>query len=202
VFHDAAEPLDPDDWLRTIESKFGLLQCSDQQKTLFVAQQLEGPAGAWWANYTATLAAFYQVSWNEFKEVFRPYHIPEGLMERKAKEFAALTQDNRNVHEYSKRFNQLALYAPDEVNTKEKRKKRFLKGLNADLRHYLRMHTAGSFTTLISNALVAEDSFRQLEAEKKRKAIASGSSRGPPQKYHLVYHGLPPQRSGYRPPQP
>ena len=37
IFHKAEEPLEADDWLRTIEQKFGLLHYSDIQKTLFVA---------------------------------------------------------------------------------------------------------------------------------------------------------------------
>ena len=37
VFSEAEEPLDADNWLRVIESKFGLLQCSEQHKPLFAA---------------------------------------------------------------------------------------------------------------------------------------------------------------------
>jgi len=40
LFHKTDEPLDADAWLRTIESKFGLLPvpCSEANKTLFAAQ--------------------------------------------------------------------------------------------------------------------------------------------------------------------
>ena len=40
LFHKTDEPLDADAWLRTIESKFGLLPvpCSEANKTLFIAQ--------------------------------------------------------------------------------------------------------------------------------------------------------------------
>jgi hypothetical protein len=47
VFADATDPLEVDSWLRTIESKFGLLHCTEYQKTLHVAQQRRGSAGAW-----------------------------------------------------------------------------------------------------------------------------------------------------------
>jgi hypothetical protein len=40
VFADAIDPLETDSWLRTMESKFGLLHCTKYQKTLYVAQQL------------------------------------------------------------------------------------------------------------------------------------------------------------------
>jgi hypothetical protein len=40
------DPLETDDWLHTIESKFSLLHCTEYQKTLYAAQQLRGLAGA------------------------------------------------------------------------------------------------------------------------------------------------------------
>ena len=54
IFTTAQDPLDADDWLRTIESKFGLLpHLTVQQKAQFAAQLLHSPAGAWWANFVA-----------------------------------------------------------------------------------------------------------------------------------------------------
>jgi hypothetical protein len=41
VFADATDPLEADSWLPTTESKFGLLHCTEYQKTLYAAQQLE-----------------------------------------------------------------------------------------------------------------------------------------------------------------
>jgi hypothetical protein len=38
VFPDATDPLDADSWLHTIESKFGLLHCTEYQMTLYAAQ--------------------------------------------------------------------------------------------------------------------------------------------------------------------
>jgi hypothetical protein len=38
VFPEAMDPLEADSWLRMTEPKFGLLRCSETQKTLFAAQ--------------------------------------------------------------------------------------------------------------------------------------------------------------------
>jgi hypothetical protein len=38
LFIEAGEHLKEDHWLRVIESKFGLLHCTEVQKTLFAAQ--------------------------------------------------------------------------------------------------------------------------------------------------------------------
>jgi hypothetical protein len=41
LFTEAGEPLEADHWLRVMESKFGLLRCTEVQKTLFTVQQLQ-----------------------------------------------------------------------------------------------------------------------------------------------------------------
>jgi hypothetical protein len=66
-----------------MESKFGLLHCTEVQKTLFTAQQLRGDASAWWVNYTATHPVYYQVSWTEFCNAFHAHYIPAGMMRKK-----------------------------------------------------------------------------------------------------------------------
>jgi hypothetical protein len=72
------------------------------QKTLLVAQQLHGDANAWWANYTATRPADYQVSWTEFHNAFRAHYIPADVMRKKRQEFMDLKQGGRSVHDNSK----------------------------------------------------------------------------------------------------
>jgi hypothetical protein len=83
LFTEAGEPLEADHWLRVIESKFGLLQCTEVLKTLFIVQQLRGNASVWWANYAATRPADYQVSWTEFCSAFRAHYNPAGVMRKK-----------------------------------------------------------------------------------------------------------------------
>jgi hypothetical protein len=70
TFAKATDPLEVDNWLRIIKSKFGLLYWTEIQKTLFVAQKLHGPTSAWWANFTATIQDSHQVPWAEFRTAF------------------------------------------------------------------------------------------------------------------------------------
>ena len=70
IFSDAEEPVEADNWLRVIESKFGLLPCTEVQKPLFVAQQLRGAASAWWTNYLVLVPKAHQVTWTEFRSAF------------------------------------------------------------------------------------------------------------------------------------
>jgi hypothetical protein len=83
IFSGRKDPLEADGWVRTIESKFSLLNYTKYQKTLYAAQQLRGPAGAWWPSYTATLPADHHVPWGEFRTAFRGHHLLAGTMRRK-----------------------------------------------------------------------------------------------------------------------
>jgi hypothetical protein len=43
--------MDVDDWLKTIEKKLHVVQCSNWERVLFASHQLEGPASEWWDTY-------------------------------------------------------------------------------------------------------------------------------------------------------
>jgi hypothetical protein len=90
LFTEVGEPLEADHRLRVMESKFGLLRCTEVQKTLFTVQQLRGDASAWWANYTATRPADYQTPWVEFRDAFRAHYISTGVVTKKRQEFMDL----------------------------------------------------------------------------------------------------------------
>jgi hypothetical protein len=203
LFTEAGEPLEADHWLRVMESKFGLLHCTKVQKTLFAAQQLWGDASAWWANYTTTCPTDYQVPWAEFHNAFRAYYIPAGVMRKKHQEFMDLKQGGRSMHDYSKQFNHLAQYAPDQVDTDEKKKDRFMIGLSAKLQERMALNTGGTFSEFVSNVMIADDAIRTHKEIKKRKVVAAPSSSTPP-KYQTVYHHGPtypprPQHQHQRP---
>jgi hypothetical protein len=57
LFFKAEETLEADEWIRVMEQKFRLIQCTETQKPLFAAQQLRGPASTWWANFAAVQPA-------------------------------------------------------------------------------------------------------------------------------------------------
>jgi hypothetical protein len=91
-----------------MESKFGLLHCTEYQKTLYAAQQHRGAAGAWWASYIPTLHDDHHVPWDEFCTAFHAHHLSVGLLHSKLKEFLDLKQGNHSILDYTRQFNTLA----------------------------------------------------------------------------------------------
>jgi hypothetical protein len=133
VFTRADEPLEADDWLRTMEQKFDLIDCTEYQKSVFASQQLRGAAGAWWGNHLAAQPVGHRVTWAEFREAFRAHFIPEGIMLRRLEEFLALKQGDQSVMQYVGKFNHLSQYATDQVNSDRKKQACFMRGLNSKI---------------------------------------------------------------------
>jgi hypothetical protein len=121
VFADATNHLEADSWLRTTESKFGLLHCTEYQKTLYAAQQLRGVAGAWWDSYITTLLDDHHVPWGEFCTAFCAHHLSVGLLSSKLKEFLELEQGNCSVLNYMRQVNTLAQYGSYHIDREEKK---------------------------------------------------------------------------------
>jgi hypothetical protein len=200
--------LDADVWLRVMESKFSLLtgDCPDDTKARFAAQQLRGPARTWWDHVRAMLPAGHEVSWEEFKTVFRGHHIPTGILDRKLNEFLALNQGTRMVLQYAQAFNDLCQYAGYHDDSDEKKRDCFRRGLNTKLRERLNIIRVDSFNEVVNLAISQEDCIVAHRAEKKRKAPMSAPS-AQPHRFRIVSHnqsrGFQQQASRWviRPPQ-
>jgi hypothetical protein len=145
TFAHSSDPMDAEDWLRTVERELHTAQCDDREKVLYGPRLLRGAAQSWWESYLATHANLDTITWEEFRGSFHQYHVPAGVMTVKKEEFLALKQGSSFVSEYRDRFLQLSRYAPEDVNTDVKRQYRFLRGLVDPLQYQLMNHTFPTF---------------------------------------------------------
>ena len=133
------DPLEFDDWLRTIEKKLEIARTKEVDKVSFATHYLEGATAIWWDNAKAMWPACEEITWTNFKDHFCKYHIPAGIMKVKQHEFLALTQGSLSGSEYLHKFNYLARYSLYDVATKERKIDMLLGGLNQHLRCTLSM---------------------------------------------------------------
>jgi hypothetical protein len=167
--------LDADDWLKVISKKMDMTQCNDRERVLYAAGSLEGSAADWWDAYTTAHANADAITWEEFRTNFHSHHIPAGVMKLKQKEFLPLKQGNMSVSEYRNKVTQLSYYAPNDVNTDEKRHDHFLEGLIRLLNYQLQSHTFPNFQKLLDKAIDLESKCKEL-GEQKRKFQSQGQS--------------------------
>ena len=96
------------------------------------------------------------MTWDLFQEGFRAAHISSGVMKLKKEEFLDLRQGDRNVIEYMNEFNNLASYAPDEVDTDAKKRKRFLNGLDGKISILMTFSYTPDYQSLVDQAIILE----------------------------------------------
>jgi hypothetical protein len=170
--------MDVEDWLKGVEKKLVIAQCTDREKVLFAAHQLYGTTANWWETYCNAHVNIDAINWNEFKARFRTHYVPHGTMKLKRKEFTDLKQGGMSVNEYHNSFIQLSRYAPDYINMDEKKQDVFLNGLNDDIQFQLLNTDYADFQHMVDKAIVIENKIREMEKDGKRKVPFSGQSSG------------------------
>ena len=135
---------------------------------MFASHQLVGPAADWWDAYVEAHEEPDSINWQEFRTNFRSHHVPHGVMKLKKKEFQDLKQGSMTVSGYVTRFTQLSRYAPNEVDTDEKKQECFLNGLNDGLAYALEARDFVNFQAMVDKALVLEN--RRGIMDRKRKS--------------------------------
>jgi hypothetical protein len=199
VFTHASEPMEADDWLRAVEKQLNIAQCNDLEKVLYASGQLQGAAQDWWELFQyGHPENAPEITWKEFIENFRSYHIPEGLIELKQEEFRALKQGSMSVAEYHDKFAQLLRYAPAEVARDSDKQRHFLKGLYDGLQLQLMSNKYASFQELVDRAIVIDNKRKEMDLKKwKLQGQVSGSNTRPrafPQQGFLQRNQGPPNQ--------
>jgi hypothetical protein len=157
TFSHAMEPVDDDDWHKSIEKKLQVVQCNNREKVLLASHQHSDPTADWWDAYMEAHEQPESINWSEFRAAFRPHHVPQGVIKLKKEEFHDLKQGSMSMNEYITKFTQLCRYAPHEVNTNEKKQECFLNGLN-DVRAYsLEARDIENFQGMVNKALMLEN---------------------------------------------
>jgi hypothetical protein len=166
IFNHCSEPIETDDWLKSVERHLEIAQCNDTEKVLYASGQLKGATLDWWDFYTCSHATLANITWQEFKDSFRSHHMPVGLINLKM-EFLSLKQGSMSIIGYQDKFIHLSRYAPSEVGTDKKKQDHFIEGLNLGVQYLLVAHSFDNFQQLIDKALVLENKLHEI-VEKRR----------------------------------
>jgi hypothetical protein len=170
----ARDPMEAKDWLKGVKKKLVIAQCTDREKVLFATHQLYGTTANWWETCCNTHVNVDTITCNEFKARFHTHYVPRGTMRMKKKEFADLNQGSLTVNEYLNSFIQLSRYAPDDVNTDEKKQDMFLNGLNDDIQFRLLNTDYADFQHVVDKSIVIEKKIKEMEKDGKRKVSFLG----------------------------
>ena len=89
-----------------------------------------GLTDIWWKTVKAEYMTMADAEvWDNLKKQFSDKYVPGHVKRQKAIEFQQPVQGNMTVIEYLTKFERLSRYAPDLINTMEKKIAKFLEGL-------------------------------------------------------------------------
>jgi hypothetical protein len=176
TFTKSTEPLDTNDWLRTIENKLEYAGVGENEKVLYATHFLAGAAGAWWENVRTMQPEGQIMTWEAFKTKFRKAHIPSGLIKIMHDKFLNLKQGGMSVTEYLDKFTTWGRYAPNDIDTDEKKRECFLNGLQEELQTYLVVVPYNDLEALVDAAIMVEDKNKAARESRKRRMMSQGGS--------------------------
>ena len=96
------------------------------------------------------------MTWQEFTAAFREYYIPASVLNRKLIEFLDLREGSMFVMDYVNKFNHLLQYAGTHVDTDEKKRDHFYRGLSCSLQKELYIGNYQTFGAMMNAAIAIE----------------------------------------------
>jgi hypothetical protein len=129
------------------------------------------------------------MTWEAFKTKFRKAHIPSELIKIMRDKFLNLKQGGMSVTEYLDKFTTWGRYAPNDIDTNEKKRERFLNGLQEELQTYLVAMPYNDLEALVDAAIMVEDKNKAARESWKRRMMSQG---GPSSQRS---RSMPPSRS-------
>ncbi|KAK1691965.1 hypothetical protein QYE76_008662 [Lolium multiflorum] len=154
---------------RKMENNLEVAGVEAAEKVLFATHYLSGPARAWWTSARA-MNAGQMMTWEDFKLKFSKYHVPQGLIKKMRDEFRELKKGRMSVVEYRDRF-LTRQGTPDETDTNEKRKERFLNGLHDEMQTVLVNIPFADLEALVDSAIQMEGKLHQANENRKRRMM-------------------------------
>ncbi|XP_074355312.1 uncharacterized protein LOC141694236 [Apium graveolens] len=127
-FEGSADPTKARAWLKQIEKAFALIKVEEGQKTDFASYFLKGEANYRWESKKA-LEGEDVVTGDRFTDLFLEKYFPHYMKHQMKITFLELKQGNLSITDYEAKFTELARCVHEQVDTDEKRAKRFRQGL-------------------------------------------------------------------------
>ncbi|KAK2995849.1 hypothetical protein RJ640_015809 [Escallonia rubra] len=100
-------------------------------------------------------------TWENFKREFTNKYVPRVTQERREVNFIKFEQRNMSVSVYESQFTDLARFCPHLVDTEERKARKFVKGLNKDLRDKLIPLQLQTYMAVVDTALAIENDLEE-----------------------------------------
>ncbi|XP_042400862.1 uncharacterized protein LOC121990874 [Zingiber officinale] len=165
LYPGGADPWTARSWLRNLESTFGYMSCTDEEKVELAAYHLRDQAVTWW-DMQKTIFGEQHITWLMFRDAFERQYFPATFCLARRQEFLNLKQGDRSVLEYNAEFSRLAEFCPQLVAQDYDRMHQFTQGLTAYIRIRMSGFPCSSYREVLDRALFIEMTQQQVTQEK------------------------------------
>lgn len=138
----------------------------------------KGPRHWWESARRAYDITKNPMGWDRFKETFYDKYFPTPLKGDKEVEFIQLPQGSMTVLEYERKFEELMIFAPYLVDTKEHKARRFGRGLRAKIRKAIEIPELPTYGVVLRKGKILDKTEKPVVvAETKDKGQSSALKR-------------------------
>lgn len=177
TFIEAKDPIEAENWLRTMERMFTYAHVEETEKVICASFMLRGSAGHWW-DTLVSMGETVDLTWGKFCEIFRTKYFSTTVRNQKLNEFIQLRQGSMTVTEYIMKFEELSRFATHMVDKNGNKVDRFLEGLRPELNRDVLMSGVQNlnFPEVADKALMAEQA--ELRIFKARETRYQNKNNG------------------------
>ncbi|XP_026458875.1 uncharacterized protein LOC113359465 [Papaver somniferum] len=142
--------------------------------------RFRGPTRYWWK---AVMKANGEVmTWKRFKDLFMDKYLPDAARDRKFYEFMFLTKGGMSVSSYNDKFIRLSHNGAELVATDEANAKKFIRGLDPEMRKQLSCLRIMTYEDALNRSLDYEKEMEDQLAARIRERPQHFSARQDPGK--------------------
>ncbi|KAI3913175.1 hypothetical protein MKW98_007191 [Papaver atlanticum] len=137
------------------------------------------------------------MTWNRFKDLFIDEYVPDAARDRKFYEFMSLTKGGMSVSAYNDKFIRLSRYGAELIATDKAKAKRFIRGLDPEMRKQLSCLRIKTYEDALNRSLDYEKEMEDQLATRIRERPQHFLARQDPAKRPML---SAPNQTFFRPP--
>ncbi|RZC93330.1 hypothetical protein C5167_026089 [Papaver somniferum] len=126
------------------------------------------------------------MNWNRFKDLFIDKYVPDAARDKKFYEFMSLTKGGMSVSAYNDKFTRLSRYGAELIATGEAKEKKFIRGLDPEMRTQLSCLRIRTYEDALNRSLDYEKKMEDQLATRIRERPQLFSARHDPAKRPML----------------
>ncbi|XP_026417391.1 uncharacterized protein LOC113312872 [Papaver somniferum] len=161
------DPEKAEEWLQNAEHV--LENVSNERGTWvkLITFKFRGPSRDWWKAIMEAEGG--TMTWNTFKTLFIDKYVRDAARDRKFYEFMSLTKGGMSVSAYNDKLTRLSRYGAGLITTDEAKAKKFIRGLDPEMRKQLSCLRIKTYEDALNRSLDYEKEIEDQLATRVRE---------------------------------